>query len=59
MKEFNLKSKIEGDTTLSAEQKQSQIKTASKLKSAKMKEVFTPEQMEQIKQNHKKKSEDK
>ena len=59
-KEFKAaKAKIEGDTTLSAEQKQSQIKTASKLKSAKMKEVFTPEQLAQIKQNHKKKSEDK
>ncbi len=63
MKEINkefkaAKANIESDTTLSPEQKQSQIKAASKSKSTKMKEIFTPEQLEQMKQNHKKKSEE-
>ena len=63
MKEINkefkaAKANIESDTTLSPEQKQSQIKAASKSKSSKMKEIFTPEQLEQMKQNHKKKSEE-
>lgn len=58
-KEFKAtKKSIESDTTLNEEQKKSQIKAASKLKSKKMKEVFTPEQLQELKQNHKKKSEE-
>lgn len=58
-KEFKAtKKSIESDTTLNEEQKKSQIKAASKLKSKKMKEVFTPEQLQELKQNHKKKNEE-
>jgi hypothetical protein len=58
-KEFKeLKKRIESDTTLNEEQKKSEIKAASKMKSKKMKEVFTPEQLQELKQNHKKKSEE-
>lgn len=58
-KEFKVaKKSIESDTTLNEEQKKAQIKAASKLKSKKMKEVFTPEQLQELKKNHKKKSEE-
>lgn len=58
-KEFKAaKKRIESDTTLNEEQKKSQIKAASKLKSKKMKEIFTPEQLQELKQNHKKKNEE-
>jgi hypothetical protein len=58
-KEFKkTKQSIESDTTLSLSQKESQIKIASKEKSTKIKAILSPEQIEQIKQNRKKKSED-
>ena len=58
-KEFKkAKQSIESDTTLSVSQKEIQIKTASKEKSTKIKAILSPEQIEQIKQNRKKKSED-
>ena len=56
-KEFKeAKATIEADTTLSPEQKQAKIKEASKEKSKKMKEVFTPEQLQKMKEDAKKKA---
>ena len=58
-KEFKAaKKRIESDTTLNEEQKKMQIKAASKSKSKRMKEVFSTEQLQELKQNHKKKSEE-
>ena len=57
-KEFKeAKAKIEADTTLTPELKQAKIKEASKEKSKKMKEVFTPEQLQKMKEDAKKKAE--
>ncbi len=57
-KEFKeVKAKIEADTTLTPELKQAKIKEASKEKSKKMKEVFTPEQLQKMKEDAKKKAE--
>jgi hypothetical protein len=53
-KEFKAsKTRIESDATLTEEQKKAQLKEASKLKSKKMKEIFTPEQLAQMKNEHK------
>jgi len=62
MKEINKdfkteKTKIESDTTLNADQKAAQIKMASKDKSKKMKEIFTPEQIQAMKDAQKAKKE--
>lgn len=43
------KARIESDTTLSSDQKAAQIKIASKEKSKKIKENFTPEQIQAMK----------
>ena len=51
------KSRIESDTTLNADQKAAQIKIASKEKSKKMKEAFTPEQIQAMKDAQKAKKE--
>lgn len=62
MKEINKafkaeKSRIESDTTLNADQKAAQIKIASKEKSKKIKENFTPEQIQAMKDAQKAKKE--
>ena len=62
MKEINKafkteKSRIESDTTLNADQKAAQIKMASKEKSKKIKENFTPEQIQAMKDAQKAKKE--
>ena len=51
------KSRIESDTTLSSDQKAAQIKIASKEKSKKIKENFTPEQIQAMKDAQKAKKE--
>ena len=51
------KSRIESDTTLSSDQKAAQIKMASKEKSKKIKENFTPEQIQAMKDAQKAKKE--
>jgi predicted transglutaminase-like cysteine proteinase len=51
------KSRIESDTTLNADQKAAQIKVASKEKSKKIKENFTPEQIQAMKDAQKAKKE--
>ncbi len=51
------KSRIESDTTLNADQKAAQIKMASKEKSKKIKENFTPEQIQAMKDAQKAKKE--
>jgi hypothetical protein len=56
-KEFKTaKAQIEADSTLTDEQKKAKLKEASKVKLNKMKEVFTPEQLQEMKENAKKKS---
>lgn len=51
------KARIESDTTLSSDQKAAQIKIASKEKSKKIKENFTPEQIQAMKDAQKAKKE--
>ena len=51
------KSRIESDTTLNADQKAAEIKMASKEKSKKIKENFTPEQIQAMKDAQKAKKE--
>jgi hypothetical protein len=51
------KTRIESDTTLNADQKAAQIKIASKEKSKKIKENFTPEQIQAMKDAQKAKKE--
>ena len=51
------KTRIESDTTLNADQKSTQIKMASKERSKKMKENFTPEQIQAMKDAQKAKKE--
>lgn len=51
------KARIESDTTLSSDQKAAQIKMASKEKSKKIKESFTPEQIQAMKDAQKAKKE--
>jgi hypothetical protein len=51
------KTRIESDTTLNADQKAAQIKMASKEKSKKIKENFTPEQIQAMKDAQKAKKE--
>ena len=51
------KTRIESDTTLTADQKAAQIKMASKEKSKKIKENFTPEQIQAMKDAQKAKKE--
>ena len=51
------KARIERDTTLSSDQKAAQIKIASKEKSKKIKENFTPEQIQAMKDAQKAKKE--
>jgi hypothetical protein len=62
MKEINKafkteKIRIESDTTLNPDQKAAQIKMASKERSKKMKENFTPEQIQAMKDAQKAKKE--
>jgi hypothetical protein len=51
------KTRIESDTTLNADQKAAQIKMASKEKSKQIKENFTPEQIQAMKDAQKAKKE--
>lgn len=51
------KTRIESDTTLNADQKAAEIKIASKEKSKKIKENFTPEQIQAMKDAQKAKKE--